>query len=75
MLLFLRYYQSVYEMEREKVKRKEKALALLLSAVCAVPGVGVLPVQAEVSAAVSLEEGLTGYWNFDGGDPMANLAP
>lgn len=39
-------------MEREKVKRREKALALLLSAVCAVPGAGVLPVQAEVPAAV-----------------------
>ena len=57
------------------MKRKEKVLALLLSAVCAVPGVSALPVQAEVPAAVSLEEGLTGYWNFDGGEPMENLAP
>lgn len=60
------------EMEGEKVKIRKAALALIVAASCVVTSGSMLPVWAEEPGETALDQGLEGYWNFDGTDPMEN---
>ena len=55
------------------MKVKRGILAVLLSAVCIISG-GYIPEAAENDAGRLVEDGLVGYWNFEGEDPMENSA-
>ena len=57
------------------MKMRKTALALILSVSCVICSGNILLVQAEEPGQVALEDGLTGYWNFDNEEePMENKA-
>ena len=54
------------------MKVRRAFLALLLSVSCAFSGSFAVSAQAVESEPATLEEGLKGYWDFEGEDPMEN---
>lgn len=56
------------------MKIRKTALALILSMSCVISGWGAFPAMAEDTEGPMPENGLTGYWDFEGADPMANKA-
>ena len=61
-----------FRKKEEKVKVRRAFLALLLSVSCAFSGSFAVSAQAVESEPATLEEGLKGYWDFEGEDPMEN---
>ena len=54
------------------MKIRNAALALIMAASCVITSGSALPVWAEAPGETALDQGLEGYWNFDGADPMEN---
>lgn len=64
----------LYRNGEGKVKMRKTALALILSVSCIVSGWSAVPAMAEDTAGAVPQDGLTGYWDFEGQEPMANKA-